>query len=211
MFMADVLCCLDSGDSRNFITEFGTATHQVTVKEERGTKFTMLRSLNGRNRHSGVRIEQAMNPEWNYFEVKIMHTVGAGEIGIGVGHKNYLLSRMPGWDDDSIGYHADDGGLFHEDGHSQLHGPICTIGDTMGCGVDFTSSEEGNVCVWFTKNGQMVFSPQTVELPVNSASKLYPLIGMKWPGQEVLYLGHCKKPLPTEEFGKPTVKILSHL
>ena len=191
----------------NFISTFDT-THQVNVKKERGTDFSIIQSLRGQTRHSGIRMEQAMNQEWNYFEVEIMHTVGDGEIGIGVGHKDYLLSRMPGWDDDSIGYHADDGGLFHEDGFPILNGPTCRTGDRMGCGVDFTSI--GHVHVWFTKNGQMVIRPQRVELPEHLDSNLYPLIGM-WEGQKVRDLGHCRKPPPTEEFGKLTVMVHSYL
>ena len=195
----------------NFISKFDTTTHQVNAKKDRGTDFSMIQSISGQTSHSGIRMEHAMNQEWNYFEVKIMKTIGDGEIGIGVGHQNYLLYRMPGWDDYSIGYHADDGGLFHEAGFSMLHGPTCTTGDRMGCGVDFTPNDDCHVRVWFTKNGQMVISPQRVELPVHLDSKLYPMIGMKWAGQEVQYLGHCKKTPPTEEFGKLTVRIHSHL
>ena len=201
VFIADIHSYLCLGDRMNFISTFDTTKHQVIVKDR---DFSVIQSLSGQTRHSGIRMEHAMNREWNYFEVKILNTVGDGEIGIGVGHKDYLLYRLPGWDDDSIGYHADDGGLFHEAGFPELHGPTCTTGDRMGCGVDFTSSDDGHVNVWFTKNGQVVISPRQVDLPVYVDSKLYPLIGMKWAGQEVRYLGHWKKTPPTEDFGKPT-------
>ena len=165
-----------------------------------GTEFPTMRSIGGPNSHGGVRIKEAMNSECNYFEVKIMHRVGAGELAIGVGHKDYPLYRMPGWDDNSIGYHADDGGLYHERGFPLLHGPTCTVGDRMGCGVDFTLSEDGHVRVWFTKNDQMVINPHTVKLPDDSG--LYPLICMKWSGQQVRYMGLCGKTPPSKGVGK---------
>lgn len=36
---------------------------------------------------------------------------------------------MPGWNRDSIGYHADDGKLFHEKGYGANFGPTCTEGN----------------------------------------------------------------------------------
>ena len=198
MLTVFVICCyLDSdGATKKFISESDTM-EQVDVK---GTEFPIMYSLEGPKSHGGVRIGEALNLEWNYFEVKILRTVRAGEIAIGAGRKDYPLHRMPGWNRGSIGYHADDGGLFHESGFPLLHGPTCTVGDRMGCGVDFTSSEDGHVHVWFTKNDQMVISPQKVKLPDDS--NLYPLICMKWSGQQIRYMGLYKKTPPMKEIGK---------
>ena len=156
-------------------------------------------------------MKQAINEKWNYFEVEITHSVEDGEIGIGLGHKNYPLSNMPGWGNHSIGYHADDGGLYHDCGVPQLFGPTCTTGDRMGCGVDFSPREDGHVNVWFTKNDKVVFYPQTVDLPVDSESKFYPLICMQGTGQEVQYVGHQQRQHPSENVGKSTVIVLSYL
>ena len=38
---------------------------------------------------------------------------------------------MPGWNKDSIGYHADDGKLFHERGFGANFGPTCTTGELI--------------------------------------------------------------------------------
>lgn len=196
---------LNSGDNMNFISKFDIAKHQVTVEME---EPTVICSCNESGGVAGVRMKQAMQEKWNYFEVLITRTVEAGEIGIGLGHNNYALSKMPGWGNHSIGYHADDGGLYHENGVAQLHGPTCMIGDRMGCGVDFTPTADGHVRVWFTKNDQVVFYPETLDLPVNSESKFYPLICMRGSGQQVQYLGHWPKPHPTEKVGKPIAAIL---
>ena len=74
-----------------------------------------------------------------------------------MGERDYPLNRMPGWNQNSCGYHADDGNLFHESGIGTTFGPTCTDGDRMGCGVDFSAdSSSGYVNVFFTKNGKQV-------------------------------------------------------
>ena len=42
---------------------------------------------------------------------------------------------MPGWNRDSIGYHADDGKLFHEKGYGANFGPTCTQGNIANISV----------------------------------------------------------------------------
>ncbi len=50
-----------------------------------------------------------------------------------------------------------------------------SIGDRMGCGIDFDSDSSGNyVKVFFTKNGAQVGNSQRMKRPVNG---LYPLFG----------------------------------
>ena len=85
------------------------------------------------------------------------------------------MSRMPGWNRNSCGYHADDGKLFHESGMGRAFGPRCTTGDRMGCGVNFnTGLDQGTVEVFFTKNGDQVGEVERMRRPLNG---IYPLIG----------------------------------
>lgn len=96
-------------------------------------------------------------------------------IGIGCGERSYPMSRMPGWNRNSCGYHADDGKLYSESGMGRAFGPTCTTGDRMGCGVNFDSGlEQGNVEVFFTKNGNPVGDVVKLKRPLNG---IYPLIG----------------------------------
>ena len=194
----DVHCYIDLGGRVN-ISKSVADHHLVTVSQK--GEYTMMRSQVHGREFGGVRMRRPMSKERNYFEVTLLETVGVGEIGIGIGHEKYILSDMPGWEDGSIGYHADDGGLFHEQGFAKLHGPRCVQGDKMGCGVNFTHSENGYVHVWFTKNGETVIKPQVFELPATSARNIYPLIGMRASGQEVQYMGYCQKEPPTD--GEP--------
>lgn len=60
---------------------------------------------------------------------------------------------MPGWGQNSWGYHGDNGGIFDQDGTGkpyahELYGP----GDTIGCGIEFRESF-GEGSIYYTKNG----------------------------------------------------------
>ncbi len=73
--------------------------------------------------------------------------------------KNYGVDRstglQPGWAVGSIGYHADDGGIFIETGMHTQRGPVCNVGDKMGCGMKKQEESEQYI-IYFTKNGQEV-------------------------------------------------------
>lgn len=46
-----------------------------------------------------------------YYEVTIVSAGESGKIGIGFGDATFKLSRQPGWEPHSFGYHGDDGAL----------------------------------------------------------------------------------------------------
>ncbi|CAB4405305.1 unnamed protein product [Rhizophagus irregularis] len=47
--------------------------------------------------------------------------------------KSCPLTRMPGWEKDSIGYHGDDGLVFFESPVGREYGALYSTGDTAGC------------------------------------------------------------------------------
>ena len=192
----------------NFISRFGGTVDNVTVENSKETS-TITCCTSDDYSVGGIRMKQAVSKEWNYFEVTLTATDEDGAIAIGIGHEKYPLCNMPGWGAGSIGYHSDDGGLFHGACIPKLCVPTCTTGDRMGCGVDFTQSENGHVRVWFTKNDEVVIKPQVVELRVRLAPNFYPLICMKNPGQKAQYMGHWQKAPPTDDDSKPTVCLLT--
>ena len=53
-----------------------------------------------------------------------------------------------GWENNSWGYHGDDGKFFHCSGSGVPYGPLFTTGDTIGCCLNFM-----NNTVFYTKNG----------------------------------------------------------
>ena len=137
-----------------------------------------------------VKILEPVSPMLNYFEIQIVDKGRDTAIGIGVGEYKYPLDRMPGWNSNAIGYHADDGRLFHQNGFGRAFGPLCTTGDRMGCGVDFTADVgETYVNVFFTKNGVQIGQPTKVKRPVYG---LYPLIGLHSENEKIVYQGHTR-------------------
>lgn len=138
-----------------------------------------------------VMIMEPMSPFLNYYEYVILDKGAEASIGIGIGERGYPLHRMPGWNRNSIGYHGDDGKLYHENGGGTRFGPTCTKGDRMGCGIDFDSDVGyGYHDIFFTKNGAVVGDPVKMKRPVNG---LYPIIGLHSRGEKVRYLGHWNR------------------
>ncbi|KAL7478430.1 hypothetical protein ACHAW6_004197 [Cyclotella cf. meneghiniana] len=82
--------------------------------------------------------------------------------------------KMPGWDDHSYGYHGDDGGIFHGQGEMiKRYGPPFGPGDTVGCGVEYSSRR-----IFFAKNGKFLGLAFDM-LPENVIERgLYPTVGV---------------------------------
>ncbi|KAI5815818.1 concanavalin A-like lectin/glucanase domain-containing protein [Pyronema omphalodes] len=108
-----------------------------------------------------------------YFEITVLAT---DNDGVGLGLTNgplQRLDRMPGWDENTWGYHGDDGKTFHNTSHYgweyiEKYG----AGDTVGCGVI-----KGRL--FFTKNGRFLgFRFEDVY------GQLFPIVGMA-PGNKI--------------------------
>ena len=64
---------------------------------------------------------------------------------------------MPGWlgtGAPTWGYHGDDGKKFACSGSGEQYSGTYGLGDTVGCGVDFT-----NETIFYTKNGSLLREP----------------------------------------------------
>ena len=84
-----------------------------------------------------------------YFEIKVLSTGSKGEIYIGLTTSGTNLSRAPGWDRNTYGYHGDDGKTFANQDYGQHHGPTFRQNDVIGCCVNF----ENQTC-FYTINGK---------------------------------------------------------
>jgi hypothetical protein len=82
--------------------------------------------------------------------------------------------KMPGWDENSYGYHGDDGGIFHGQGDMiRPFGPAFGPGDTIGCGIEYTTKR-----MFFVKNGEFLgYAFGTLGDDVIE-SGLYPTVGV---------------------------------
>lgn len=101
-----------------------------------------------------------------YFEIDIIEE---GIIAIGFCSNLIKLNNMPGFESGSWGYHSDDGEFFNCSIINKPYGPTFTIGDTIGCCLNFI-----NKTVFYTKNG--------VNLGITLRDlngNLFPCVGLK--------------------------------
>jgi hypothetical protein len=111
-----------------------------------------------------------------YFEISVKDRREEGRISIGFTDEYFDLSQQPGWEQNSIGYHGDDGNLYNEAGWEDF-GPKFSEGDTVGAGINYTAQE-----LFFTKNGKLV---GTTPLDLDFTGPLYPTIGLHSENEEV--------------------------
>lgn len=119
-------------------------------------KFAGSRSGNDHGQHAqeagSVRADHYMPPQCGiyYYEVTILSKKREeSTIGIGFSEATAKLSRPPGWEPGSWGYHSDDGNVFTDHGSGKKYGPSFGPGDIVGCGVNFRTGT-----AFFTKNGE---------------------------------------------------------
>lgn len=110
-----------------------------------------------------------------YYEATVLSRGKDGFIGVGFCCEDVLLTRLPGWEDDSWGYHGDDGHSFCCQGTGQEYGPKFTTGDVIGCAINLVSGE-----CFYTKNGVHLGIAFT-----GLSGDLYPSIGLKTLGEQV--------------------------
>ncbi|CAI8038699.1 Ran-binding protein 9 [Geodia barretti] len=91
-------------------------------------------------------------------------------MGIGLSTSGVNLNRLPGWEKQSYGYHADDGCVFSSSGTGQAYGPTFTTGDTVGCGFNLVERS-----IFYTKNGINIGTAVS-EVPVSCPLQLFSLI-----------------------------------
>lgn len=118
-----------------------------------------------------------------YYEVEILQKGSKGHISIGFSSPEVRLTRLPGWEKQSWGYHADDGWAFpgHKEGNP--YGPTFETGDVIGCGIDFTQHK-----VFYTKNGTFL---GLVFENVGKTVDIYPAIGLRHTGESIrVNFGH---------------------
>ena len=121
-----------------------------------------------------------LTPHHRYFEFKVYSRGNAYNpcIGIGVAERDYPLNCQPGWMDNSIAYHLDDGNIFHDSSYTNI-GPLCSNdGDQFGCGLAFSVNPSSQyVLVFFTKNSRLI-ACRCARIP---PSGFFPTIGLHTP------------------------------
>jgi hypothetical protein len=132
-----------------------------------------------------------------YYEIQIISNIessnsiapaGAAEVNnaparsdcvaVGLATKFFLKDRrFPGWDNESFGYHGDDGAIFHGRGRQlDTYGPKFGLNDTVGCGLNYN-----NMSIFFTLNGKNL-GAAFKDIKFNRPDiDLYPTVGIDAP------------------------------
>jgi hypothetical protein len=93
-------------------------------------------------------------------------------VAVGLATKSFMKNkRLPGWDNESFGYHGDDGAIFHGQGKQLSEfGPRYGCNDTVGCGLNHKDNS-----IFYTLNGKMLGTAFT-DVPCDV--DLYPTVGI---------------------------------
>ena len=90
------------------------------------------------------------------FEVKILEPGSKCYIALGVCSQQYSTSDLPGWDDLSVGFHADSGGILQKSAGEESVCPPCGKGDVIRCTLKPIDGADKQMSVVFHKNGKFV-------------------------------------------------------
>ena len=109
-----------------------------------------------------------LNLEAYYFEFTVVDGGDRGCIVLGFSDAGFKLSRQPGWEPNSYGYHGDDGRKYHSSGGGEEYAPPYGAGDTVGAGYHLGKQE-----IFFTKNGKYLGTAFT-----GVRGHLFPTVGL---------------------------------
>lgn len=154
-------------------------------KQGFSTPFLVLNPLSQQRLYAAVRTV-------SYYEITIHKSTQLSKeefalasqnacIAVGLATENFSkTNRLPGWDNESYGYHSDDGGIFHGRGVKlSSFGPEFGFDDIVGCGLNHTEKS-----IFFTLNGVLLGTPfiNVRNIGLGGFNKdLYPTVGIDAP------------------------------
>ncbi|KCV71275.1 hypothetical protein H696_02222 [Fonticula alba] len=121
-----------------------------------------------------------------YFEVMVLECEGAGATCVGYSSHKCVQQSLPGWVNESFGYHSDNGHFYNQSSTGTTFGPCFGVGDVIGAGYDIRRRR-----IFFTKNGVYLGCPidfRNVDgrgCPPASVF-LAPAVGFTQPGDSVV-------------------------
>ena len=91
-------------------------------------------------------------------------------VSIGFGHLGTNILKQIGWEKNTIGYHSDDGYIFHENTKIDNFKEYWSAGDIIGAGIIY---KEDNINdLFFTKNGKIIHILKNINL----SGQYYPML-----------------------------------
>ncbi|XP_046365981.2 uncharacterized protein LOC124141863 isoform X4 [Haliotis rufescens] len=119
--------------------------------------------------------KRPMTPDVNTFSIEILNEGRECYIAVGLCPQHYPPERLPGWERHSIGYHADDGGVFVASGLPVEVVPAARQGATMTCQFNFSTNT-----ATFLLNGEKVYQSQPLTVPPGG---FYAAVGLNSQGE----------------------------
>eukprot|EP00293_Proteomonas_sulcata_P014864 CAMPEP_0184292940 /NCGR_PEP_ID=MMETSP1049-20130417/4584_1 /TAXON_ID=77928 /ORGANISM="Proteomonas sulcata, Strain CCMP704" /LENGTH=439 /DNA_ID=CAMNT_0026600863 /DNA_START=101 /DNA_END=1420 /DNA_ORIENTATION=- len=110
-----------------------------------------------------------------YFEMRVIDAGTRGCMAIGLGNASFNVTRHPGWEPGSYGYHGDTGRKFCSPTRGEPYGAKYGAEDIVGCGINFRTRE-----IFFTKNGKNLGVAFT-----EPGASYFPTIGLHSEGETV--------------------------
>jgi len=164
-------CAGDDGSEERVPTELNTLNYGNFLKVS--TDKRSIRYVGDGAHGNDVGAIQSNHPVPSqcliyYFEVEIKDGGQRQCVGVGFSDPGFKLSRQPGWETNSFGYHGDDGRKYQASGRGQHFAAPFGTGDVVGAGVHLAKRT-----IFYTKNGKMLGTAfEEAKLP------LYPTIGL---------------------------------
>lgn len=117
----------------------------------------------------------------SFFEVTILTTGASGLIAAGfTSNRDYERNACPGWARQSIGLHADDGKVFHQQGYGDaVTAPFARVGAILGVAYGHASKS-----VAFFVDGSLVSHTNVSSWAVTE--RMYACVSLKTPGASVV-------------------------
>ncbi|KAH0838642.1 hypothetical protein J3R83DRAFT_6967 [Lanmaoa asiatica] len=91
--------------------------------------------------------------------------------------RDVKVSRLPGWEKNSWGYHGESGTICSGDKNGLSFGTTFGVGDIIGCGIDFTQNR-----IFYTKNGSLL---GTVFENVGKDCDIFPAVGLCYTNESI--------------------------
>lgn len=121
---------------------------------------------------------ELVNTNCFYYEITIGERIRESwdneTLSIGYGSITTPINCNPGWISDTIGYHLDDGSIQYDQNVVKENGPICNIGDTMGCILVYTAPNYYKI--FFTFNGSLIVNDD-FNNNIFIKSQIVPMVG----------------------------------
>ena len=157
-------CDLSPNDKSNWI--------KVSTKNHFQCEYHPTFGNNGYHDVGSIRTSNSIPQECGiyYYEVLVLNEGKMKYIAVGLTAKGTDLNHQPGWDQNTIGYHGDNGLVYRASGSGKPYGPTFGTNDVIGCGLNMKTRS-----CFFTKNGKFLGNAAKWDEPVMN---LYPTIGL---------------------------------